>query len=376
MDISLRAWLTAGVSLISLAAIGAMGGTVPARATLSTAAVTSYRVAGALLGVAATSPDNAWAVGDNGGSINDVAPIILRWNGAIWSRVTVSSVKHGELQGVAAVSADDAWAVGYSQNTAGEDVRAAVLHWNGRTWSRLTSLSFAGWELYYVVATATDVWAVGETTKLTSAVFLHMTGGRWHVVPAVQSRGLLAVVSIAMVTPNFGWAAGEGVPGEGLGILMRWNGSVWKQAPSPDDGLAIEAMASGAGGLVWAVGNVDHETSRACCEAASMLWDGKSWRQIAPIPGTLMFNAVTFIPDGTAWAVGPLITQPDASKFFIAHWTGSTWAQSASPSADYAFLNGVAATSARDAWAVGVQAASAGAPIYTLILHWNGNIWS
>ena len=68
-----------------------------------------------------------------------------------------------------------------------------------------------------------------------------------------------------------------------------------------------------------------------------------------------------------AWAVGITST----SKTLILRWNGSAWKliRSPNPSAGRDILGGVTATSARNAWAVG----SAGSG--TLILRWNGTAW-
>jgi hypothetical protein len=55
--------------------------------------------------------------------------VILRWNGAAWKRVPSPSPRpSAELSGVAATSANNAWAVG---STGGKTL---ILRWNGKTW--------------------------------------------------------------------------------------------------------------------------------------------------------------------------------------------------------------------------------------------------
>src|ERR1022692_493923 len=71
-------------------------------------ALTAGRVIGTLTGVAATSAGNACAVG----STNSMEPLILRWNGRAWSRVTSPTPRGGLLNAVAAASSRSAWAVG------------------------------------------------------------------------------------------------------------------------------------------------------------------------------------------------------------------------------------------------------------------------
>jgi hypothetical protein len=68
-----------------------------------------------------------------------------------------------------------------------------------------------------------------------------------------------------------------------------------------------------------------------------------------------------------AWAVG----STGSGRPLIVHWNGSTWAKVADPGfSGMASLTGVAAVSASDAWAVGSTSGR-----QTLILHWNGSTW-
>ena len=66
-----------------------------------------------------------------------------------------------------------------------------------------------------------------------------------------------------------------------------------------------------------------------------------------------------------AWAVG--IT--GAVQSLIVHWDGTTWKQVRVGARAMSILRAVAATSARDAWAVGQACAR------ILIVHWNGQEW-
>jgi hypothetical protein len=77
-----------------------------------------------------------------------------------------------------------------------------------------------------------------------------------------------------------------------------------------------------------------------------------------------MFDGVAATSASNAWAVGVTkTTQP-----LIAHWNGGTWKQVPSPHAGAnSILSAVAATSAGNAWAVGSNGLGK-----TLVMHWNG----
>jgi hypothetical protein len=84
----------------------------------------------------------------------------------------------------------------------------------------------------------------------------------------------------------------------------------------------------------------------------------------ATFPGRLY--GVAAISASDAWAVG---LEPNSS--LIVHWNGSTWSQSLT---GLGYFYGVAGSSARDVWAVG--GTNWFSPSQPLIEHWNGNSWT
>ena len=79
-----------------------------------------------------------------------------------------------------------------------------------------------------------------------------------------------------------------------------------------------------------------------------------------------------------AWAVGSFHPSGAPVQTLILHWNGTAWCTEASPNpggpSEPSELASVAATSASSAWAVGFSTTAAGAE-QTLILRWNGTIW-
>ena len=129
-----------------------------------------------LSGVAATSPSNAWAVGYgiNGFTADPVTltlPVVEHWNGRAW-RIQKSPTAGGDIQtnrllGVAAVSSTNAWAVGPPING------ATIEHWNGTSWRLQPSPGApndTGWLLGVAAKSATNLWAVGTTGDPTELV--------------------------------------------------------------------------------------------------------------------------------------------------------------------------------------------------------------
>ena len=81
------------------------------------------------------------------------------------------------------------------------------------------------------------------------------------------------------------------------------------------------------------------------------------------------FNGVAATSASNAWAVGYGNT---AGETLIEHWNGTAWKWAPTPTLASDFYS-VAATSASNAWAVGYTAGQTAA---TLIAHWNGTSWT
>jgi hypothetical protein len=110
-------------------------------------------------------------------------------------------------------------------------------------------------------------------------------------------------------------------------------------------------------------------------EAASSAW------RVVPSPNPAsalnILTGVAAISASDAWAVGHRVNSSGLGKTLTLHWNGSQWqvVASPSPSPRSNILRGVAAISARNAWAVGNSADSSNNS-QTLILRWNGTAWS
>jgi hypothetical protein len=352
----------------------AVGGNVAALAAGPAAqqASTRFSITGHLSGVAAISAGNAWAVGYSGVFNKNQKTLLLHWNGSRWTQVMTPKPVYGELDGVYATSAHDAWAVGFTSTAGGANGETLIMHWNGKRWSR-SALIVPGY-LMAVDDAENSVWAVGETHG--PSLIMRLTGGRWYVIPA-PGPPVAELRSVVVTGASTAWAAGQigdgGSPSANL--LLRWDGTAWKSAPSPMRGAdrGVYGLAAGPAGTVLAVGNyVSPKTGFTT--PLSMAWNGKTWRKVS-VPGAVSgLGNIGSGPGGTVWAVGNA-----SNGTAMLRWTGKAWTQVASPRvAAQDFLYGVAASSARTAWAVGtsVKSESDEAVTKTLILHWNGKTWS
>jgi hypothetical protein len=157
----------------------------------------------------------------------------------------------------------------------------------------------------------------------------------------------------------------------------------WSIAPSPNV-PSIENFLNGVAALspgnVWAVGN--YGGINATAQTLIEHWNGKAWR-ILPSPnvgsGANTLNGVAAISADNVWAVGYGTSQGYSdSQTLVEHWNGTNWPIVASPNppgAISAILSGITAISSSNVWAVGSYTSS-GFVGQTLIEHWNGASWS
>jgi len=298
-------------------------------------------VRGLLIDVAAISPRIAWAVGQTG--LCQTTTLITRWDGSTWKVMRVPAAAHrGSLDGIAVLSVRNAWAVG-TADTAGGGQRALVLRWNGTAWTKVRTAGGArGVSLAGVAAvSARDAWAVGST-------------------------------------------------GAGRTYTARWDGTAWTRvrSPSPGGESLLTGVAATSARNAWAVGGILGRPGRALI----MHWNGTAWARVPAtgLPAGSFLERVAMTSPRAGWAVGTV----GFDKTLIARWNGKTWQRVSSP--DVAGqLTGVTATSARNAWAVGVTpsllvqcGASGQGPLApavrlgaragrfrSLIWHWNGTAW-
>jgi hypothetical protein len=274
--------------------------------------------AGRLDGIAALSASNAWAVGAAIDASNDSTPLIIHWNGHRWARVRAAPVPgyaDTELLGVAATSSSNAWAVGEAENTAMR-LRTMTEHWNGRTWTLVPSPS-AGTQsaLSGVAAIHGQAWAVGGSFARTSRPFvLHWTGHAWQRVATPRASNV-ELDGVAVVIPNQVWAVGA-IFRNGLRrpYALRWDGGAWRSVPVPPGparlGRELTSVTGlGGGGRLAAVGDTLGPATTGALHAG---WNGRRWSVTpGPLNGTSLAAVTT---DGhTLWAVGA--QDQSASRF-------------------------------------------------------------
>jgi hypothetical protein len=399
---SYRRGLRRCAALASAATLTAMTATLatsspPAQAALShhggaTTPDTTLSIS-RLYAVSADSASDAWAVGDPP-SASGSGPLTLRWNGTAWKAVkslAPSGALATGLSAVSAVSGTDAWATGSYENSSAA-IEPLTMHWNGTAWKAVKTPVPSGAtspNLFGVsTVSATDAWAVGDYTNssgVQESLILRWNGTVWKQVksPVPSGATFPTLRAVSAVSATDAWAAGDCANCGNQPLILHWNGTAWKTVPSPapsgSQDTAVNGVSAVSASDAWVAGW--YENSSGANVPLTMHWTGTTWKQVAsPAPS----GATGTYPQGVsadsatdAWAAGYYTNSSGVFEPLTMHWTGTTWKQVAShaPSgAGNTYLFGVSAVSATDAWAAGAYYTSSGS-VETLIMQWNGTAW-
>jgi hypothetical protein len=330
--------------------------------------------------VAVISATNAWAVGSySNGTVNQARALIVHWNGSSWKQQHSPNPgsAFNTLTGVAATSPTNAWAVGYYTGATGRPRHTLILHWDGTAWKQQSSPNPGanhGGVLEGVAATsATNAWAVGNYTRHRRGqpLIVHWDGTTWKQVPSpIVSTFSSDLIGVAATSATNAWAVGRsGLPQEEQAPILHWDGTAWKQVPTPASNTSnlLFAVAATSASNAWAVGDscTNCGTDSESTGTLTLYWNGTAWKQqSSPSPGSFItyLDGVAATSATNAWAVGAYSTRTTGGSL-IEHWDGTAWKQQPSPNPGAA-LGGVAATSATNAWAVGAYRKG-----HTLTLH-------
>jgi hypothetical protein len=142
----------------------------------------------------------------------------------------------------------------------------------------------------------------------------------------------------------------------------------------------LTALAMAGPSLGWASG-FTMANANAPFEPLLAAWNGDRWRTVPLSLGKIAgarLDGLAASSATDAWAVGSVSPDSDSSQPLFLHWDGRQWARvqgAAVPGFGYVALLGVAVRSATDAWAVG-EAQSATKPVVRPVIeHWNGRRW-
>jgi hypothetical protein len=258
--------------------------------------------------VGASSPGDVWAFGEG----MDGPAFGHHWDGTTWQTTTFST--EARIRETAVIAPDDAWIAGLEWTGTGDE--PLVEHYDGDQWTR-TPLPDGVQDVNAISATsAGDVWAIVDVGNGMPTT-LYWSGAAWRTarLPApTRDEGVsVAAGDILVLGPRDAWATGilahQGVvPGP---VLWHWNGKKWKlvTVDAPEDSLT--KLASDGGHGVWMVSAGPRPTADLLHYS-----HGGVTREPAPVePGTTAgVDEIVLIPGTRSlWGAGSLVRDGDSA---------------------------------------------------------------
>jgi hypothetical protein len=242
--------------------------------------------------VAAISTNDVWAVGEYwvDGVASAINTFAEHWDGTAWTSVaTVQPSTYNLLIGVAAISTTNVWAVG---TAASSTANTLVEQWNGTSWTQMASVnpSVTDNELFSVSAfSATDVFVVGEQSVgggALQSLAQHWDGAAWTTL-ATPNLGVGGSDNeiLGVTVLEAGHAAGVGYGNHTFDInnntITPRISEVWDLVAS---GTPTSALHSGPGAGDNAI--------LAVARSGAGVWGVGFWRNTIPGPReTMVFPA-------------------------------------------------------------------------------------
>jgi hypothetical protein len=140
----------------------------------------SFEGVGPLSGVAATGPDDVWAVGQDQDPSHASGALILHYDGHAWAPTETPVVGPASLGGVACTARDNVWAVGGQRREDGA-FGPLILHFDGSAWAAVEPPATAAPKNLSAVIALPDgtAWAAG--------LMSNAAGETRYAIPLVMS---------------------------------------------------------------------------------------------------------------------------------------------------------------------------------------------
>jgi hypothetical protein len=361
--------LLAGLSGWPQVATSAHAATTPVTGTWQVVPSPTIDVSNSTFGarlnaVAVVSSTDIWAVGFGplpGGAAFVKQTLIEHWNGSKWSVVPSpnppAKFTNVELDGVFALSSTNVWAVGFFENPSVIGRFTLIEHWNGSSWALVSSPNPDPEqnELHSIAGVASnDLWAVGgrgdgNTGSPFQSLIEHWNGTSWSVV---SNPGVNTLFGVTALAANNVWAVAFHTNPNVSDIIEHWNGTSWSNVSAPSMNvnggfISLRGVAAISATDIWAVGNQQNPLTNAGSTITEH-WNGSAWSISSSFSRNSVLTSVAAPGSADVWAVdgsGLMQTQ---------HWDGSAWSIIATPNPPVGSgLNGVAAVSSGNLWAVG-----------------------
>jgi hypothetical protein len=320
-----------------------------------------------LRSVAVISSNDVWAVGNYPAS-GHAQTLAEHWDGTQWSIVPTPTPNFGStdsiLSGVAGCSSNDVWAVGSAKTSR----FSLIEHWDGSQWSLVDHPHTGDGYVFedfngIAVINCSDVWAVGETNNQT--VTQHWNGSSWSIVPSPNALNWDTLYAVSAASSSDVWAVGVartwGAPDQ---LVEHWDGTKWSiiNTPSLPDGRVgvINGVKVIASDDVWIVGDssIPDGGSGHSYETLTEHWDGTQWSvipcQTADSQTWLtLLEGVAAFSSTDVWAVGAITESGSTEQTVIKHWDGTQWSSVTAPSVSNGSNLRAISIAQGSAWAVG-----------------------
>ncbi len=122
--------------------------------------------------LAGSSAQDLWIAGYRG-----KGEALMHWNGVSWNvPAQPAGTSNNVIYGIEVTSEKDAWAVGPELDS-NNNIHPKILHWDGNQWTQVFSLQQEGEQAFYeiVVDKNKDVWAVGRSYDAESHISYGLT---------------------------------------------------------------------------------------------------------------------------------------------------------------------------------------------------------
>ncbi len=228
-----------------------------------------------------------------------------------------------QIESVAATGPDDAWAIGLIEGQQGP-TGGLLLHWNGRRWGQVRypdSDRFLPMAIYPI--SASDIWLAQYDNSAPTSM-LHLKNGKWSTLTLpVNSNPILVLGDrdIWVAQQGDGFGACPVSAGQYCVTTARWNGSTWSDYRLGASGLLTAAASSPSD--IWVAGDIDNNGNGTTFRAALFRWSGSSWRHVA-LTGTRM----TWTPPIVAYSPDDLYVDEATTahpRACAMHWNGHSW---------------------------------------------------
>lgn len=302
--------------------------------------------------------------------------------GPSWSTVPSASELRAP-RAIAPVAPDDVWIVGHKNLGSATGAE----HWDGNAWTLFPTPNVQGTQNALLGADALgsdDIWAVGYSKPRGYRTLVeHWDGAAWEVVPSPNlGTEANALVDVDAVGPDLAWAVGyyRQDKSHRKTLLLRWDGTSWRVAPSPSPGTlsnALLGVAAVGEDEAWAVGY--KKGGAAAYRSLVLRYDGASWTEVA-VPTGGGENVLTSISSGSAgevWAAGYRVDGTQHRTLTL-RYDGNGWTRvpSANAAGGVTALRDVDASSPTDAWAVGIEYHASADRFVASTQHWDGSSWA